>query len=250
LENAGGKPVTLRTLDIGGDKSLNYLDLPKEDNPFLGNRALRLCLSRPELFKTQLRAALRASIYGELQIMLPMVGSIEDIERGRAFFDVVKQELLSEGCEVSENVKFGIMIEIPSIAVIADLAAPMVDFASVGTNDLCQYLCAVDRINPALEQYYHPLSPGMIRVLKHIAASFSDCGKPLSVCGELAGSRHGALILAGLGINKLSMSEANFARVKAAVAKVSLEQLQDLAQQAMNMHTQQEIMELADKLLD
>ena len=176
LEHAGGKPVTLRTLDIGGDKTLPYLELPKEANPFLGRRALRLCLDEPELFRTQLRAALRASVYGELWIMVPMVGSLDDIRRVKTFFRQVKDELTREGAVVDENVRFGIMIEIPAIAMVADIAAQEVDFASIGTNDLCQYLCAVDRMNPKLEDYYQSYSPAMVRVIGQVASAFRRAG--------------------------------------------------------------------------
>ncbi|HHV11912.1 MAG TPA: phosphoenolpyruvate--protein phosphotransferase, partial [Clostridiales bacterium] len=249
LKRAAGKPVTLRTLDIGGDKSLPYLPLPKEENPFLGNRALRLCLLKPDIFRTQLRAALRASAFGELWLMLPMVGSIDDIRRARAVYDDVKVQLEKEGVPIGKNVKFGIMIEIPAIAVIADLVAPLVDFASVGTNDLCQYLCAVDRMEAEVIDYYQPLSPAMIRILSGISEAFHAHGKPVSVCGELAGSKHGALLLAGLGYEKLSMSESNMTGVKWAMAKVTMIQLQNAVKEAGNMLTQSDVISLFNAIL-
>jgi len=173
LANAMGNPVTLRTLDIGGDKSLRYLVLPKEDNPFLGNRALRLCLDMPEMFKTQLRAALRASAFGPMQIMFPMVGTMDDIRAGNAAVEEAKAELRAEGIPFDEKINIGIMIEIPSIAMIADMAAKETDFASVGTNDLTQYLHAVDRMNPKLTNYYQSSSPAMFRILGKIFKEYT-----------------------------------------------------------------------------
>ena len=183
LSNAMGNPVTLRTLDIGGDKTLRYMVLPKEDNPFLGNRALRLCLDHIDMFKTQLRAALRASAFGPLQIMFPMVGTIDDIRAAKAVVEEVKQELREKGIAFDEKINIGIMIEIPSIGLIADLAAKEVDFASVGTNDLTQYLHAVDRMNPAITEYFQSMSPSMFRILGRIFAEFNKASKPISVCG-------------------------------------------------------------------
>jgi phosphotransferase system enzyme I (PtsI) len=243
LELADGKPLTLRTLDIGGDKTLSYLPLPKEENPFLGNRALRLCLCKPELFRVQIRAALRAALFGDLWLMLPMVGSIDDIRRGKAFLDETREELKAEKV-LFGDVKFGIMIEIPSIAAIADKAAQMVDFASVGTNDLCQYLCAADRMNPATEAYYQTFSPAMARTLGAIAAAFHNAGKPVSICGELAGDPLGAVLLAGLGIRKLSMSGTKMTRVKAAIAQVTALQACELARQACNADTETDVIKI------
>lgn len=244
LQHANGKPVTLRTLDIGGDKTLPYMALPKEDNPFLGNRALRLCFSQPELLRTQLRAALRASAQGELWVMLPMVGSIDDIARAKTVFEQTKTELQSKNIPFGSNIKFGIMIEIPAIASIADLAAEEVDFASIGTNDLCQYLCAADRMNPEVDAYYQTYSPAMVRTLSSIISAFNKAGKPISVCGEMAGDVPGALLLAGLGLQKLSMSPSRLARVKAALAKTTLPTAQALAQKALAAKTQAEVLAL------
>jgi len=218
LENSKGRPLTLRTLDIGGDKTLSYWKLPSESNPFLGDRALRLCFSNPDILKTQLRAALRASVYGNLWIMFPMVGSIEDIKLARKYFDNAKEELKRDGYAYDNEVKFGIMIEIPSIAMISDLAAELVDFASIGTNDLCQYMCAADRMNPAASDYYQPFSPGVLRILDYTIKAFHKAGKPISVCGELAGDTRGALLLAGMGVQKLSMSESKIAQIKACIS--------------------------------
>lgn len=241
---AKGKPVTLRTLDIGGDKTLSYMQLPKEENPFLGKRALRLCFAQPELLVTQLRAALRASVHGPLGVMFPMVGSLEDIRKGKEYFEVAQKQLEEENIPYSKEVKVGIMVEIPSIAMVADLAAEEVDFASVGTNDLCQYLCAADRMNPDLGVYYQTFSPAMVRILGQIADAFAKQGKEVSVCGEMAGYPHGAVLLAGLGIEKVSMSGSKIAGVKAAFSKISMQEARVLAQKAKTMKTQQEVLQL------
>ena len=241
LANAMGNPVTLRTLDIGGDKSLRYLVLPKEDNPFLGNRALRLCLDMPEMFRTQLRAALRASAFGPMQIMFPMVGTIDDVRAGNAAVDTVKAELRAEGIPFDEKIKVGIMIEIPSIAMIADLAAKETDFASVGTNDLTQYLHAVDRMNPKLISYYQSSSPAMFRILGKIFKEYNDAGKPVSVCGELAGEPLAAIVLFGLGLRKFSMNASNIAHVKRVLSLFTLAETEEIAEKVMNMDTQADV---------
>lgn len=242
LRNAKGKKVTLRTLDIGGDKTLPYLSLPKEQNPFLGNRALRYCFTMEELFRTQLRAALRAAKYGNLQLMFPMVGSLDDIHRVKAILQSVKQDLKEKKMEFEEQIPIGIMIEIPSIALMADVVAREVDFASIGTNDLTQYLCAADRMNPAVSEYYQSFSPALFRLLGFLVEQFHSQKKPLSICGELAGNAKAAVILAGLGFEKLSMSESNLAAVKASLAKVTLEQAKRMAQECCHMSTQSEVL--------
>ena len=243
VERAKGHPVTLRTLDIGGDKTLPYMELPKEENPFLGKRALRLCLSEDALFRTQLRAVLRASVYGPLKVMFPMVGSMEDIYRAKECVERAKESLRAEGIAFDEDIKIGIMIEIPSIALIADLAADEVDFASVGSNDLTQYVSATDRMNPDVTSYYQNYSPAMFRLLGHIFEAFESRGKEVSVCGEMAGNPQAAVALAGLGAKKLSMNAANIAGVKAALAGVSLEEARNIAEPCRQIKTESEIKE-------
>jgi phosphotransferase system enzyme I (PtsI) len=241
LANAKGIPVTLRTLDIGGDKSLRYLVLPKEDNPFLGNRALRLCLDMPEMFKTQLRAALRASAFGPMQIMFPMVGTMDDIRAGNAAVEEAKAELRAEGIPFDEKINLGIMIEIPSIAMIADMAAKETDFASVGTNDLTQYLHAVDRMNPKLTNYYQSSSPAMFRILGRIFKEYNEAGKPISVCGELAGDPLAAIVLFGLGLRKFSMNASNIAHVKRTLSLFTLAETEQIAKKVQNLSTEAEV---------
>lgn len=218
VEKAGGRPVTLRTLDIGGDKTLPYMELPKEENPFLGKRALRLCLSEEELFLSQLRAALRASAFGPLQLMFPMVGSLEDIRKAKAFVEKAKLQLREANQAYDDKVAVGIMIEIPSIALIADLAAKEVDFASVGTNDLTQYLCAADRMNESVGAYYQTDCEAMYRLLRFVFEAFDKEGKPVSVCGEMAGKPESAVKLVEIGAKKLSMSAASIPAVKEALS--------------------------------
>ena len=241
LANAMGNPVTLRTLDIGGDKSLRYLVLPKEDNPFLGNRALRLCLDMPDMFRTQLRASLRASAFGPMQIMFPMVGTIDDVRAGNVAVEAVKAELRAEGIPFDEKIKVGIMIEIPSIAMIADLAAKETDFASVGTNDLTQYLHAVDRMNPKLITYYQSSSPAMFRILGKIFKEYNEANKQVSVCGELAGEPLAAIVLFGLGLRKFSMNASNIAHVKRMLSLFTLAETEEIAEKVVNMDTQADV---------
>ena len=229
------RPVVLRTLDIGGDKTLPYFPLPQEQNPFLGKRALRLCFDSPELFRTQLRAALRASVAGQLWIMLPMVSSIEEIKRAKALLEQAKQELRQEKLPFDEGVKLGIMIEIPAVAVIADLIAPEVDFASIGTNDLCQYLMAVDRMNPEVTSYYQSYHPALFRLIGYVVERFKQAGKPICICGELGGDPLAAPVLVGLGMRKLSMSLSSVAAVKRALAGFTVKQMEEMARAVENM---------------
>jgi phosphotransferase system enzyme I (PtsI) len=241
LMHYGNRPVSLRTLDIGGDKPLSSMELPKEDNPFLGNRALRLCFTHPEIFKTQLRAALRASVHGNLWLMLPMVGSIDDIRKAKKYINEITTEFSAQKIPVNKDFKTGIMIEIPAVAMIADLAAAEVDFASIGSNDLCQYLCAADRINPAVSAYYQSYHPGLIRMIGNVAAAFNKAGKPISVCGELGGDAAAVPLLIGLGLRKLSMGFASVAAVKRVLAGLSVDEAEALAKKALALQTAEEI---------
>lgn len=232
LEHANGRPVTLRTLDIGADKALPYLRMEKEENPALGNRALRFCLNEVHIFKTQLRAALRAAAYGNLWLMFPMVGGIDDVERAKAVIDEAEAELAAENPGFRASYRTGIMIEIPSIALIADLAAQAVDFASIGTNDLCQYTHAADRMNAAAAPYYQNKSTAMYRLIGMAISGFLRAGKPISVCGELGGDPEAAAVMVGMGIRKLSMSDACVARVKKRLSELTLDEAEKLAREA------------------
>lgn len=243
LERAKGKTVTLRTLDIGGDKTLPYMELPQEQNPFLGVRALRLCQVHPVILKTQLKAALRASAYGKMQIMFPMVGAMEDILWAKSMVQEAKQELVMERKAYDDTIKIGVMIEIPSVAILADMVAEEVDFASIGSNDLTQYVCAADRMNSNTERYYQSYSPAMTRLLGFVFDAFEKKGKPVSVCGELAGNPQGALLLVGLGARKLSMNATMIPAVKAELSRYEMRDLIKLVQSCKQMKTEKEIKE-------
>jgi len=249
LQRLAERPVILRTLDIGGDKKLLCMDLPHEDNPFLGNRALRFCFSNPAIFKTQLRAALRASVYGNLWLMLPMVASIDDIRKAKEFISLVCNELNNEGVPYNKNFKTGIMIEIPSIALIADIATKEVDFASIGSNDLCQYLCAADRMNTTVESYYQSYHPAMLSLIKSTVAAFDKAGKSISICGEIGSDPAAVPLLLGLGLRKLSMGAASVAAVKRAIASVTIKKANEIACKALQMETAGEIEKLLSKKL-
>jgi len=240
LECFKERPVILRTLDIGGDKKLSCMELPREDNPFLGIRALRFCFSRPDIFKTQIRAALRASFYGNLWLMLPMVSSLDDIHKAKKIISDTQEELEKEGKPLG-RFKTGIMVEIPSIALIAQIVAREVDFASIGSNDLCQYLCAADRMNSAAEPYYQSLHPAMLRLIKDTVADFTDAGKPISICGELGSDTKAVPLLIGLGLRKFSMEARSVAAVKRVIAGVTIEKAQELAKKALELKTAGEI---------
>lgn len=247
LKAYGNRPVTVRTLDIGGDKTLPYLKQEKEENPFLGNRALRLCFENPQLFKAQLRALYRASVHGNLWIMLPMVGGMDDILRAKQIIGDVKNELTAEGVVISQDVKVGIMIEIPSVALLADMVAKEVDFASIGTNDLCQYLLAADRMNPAVAEYYQSYHPALYRLIGYVAGEFQKAGKPLCVCGELGGDRLAAPLLVGLGLRKLSMGSSAVCEVKRVLSKMTVAKMEELAAKVKACETDQEVRKLCEK---
>ncbi len=244
LERAAGRPVTLRTLDVGGDKTLPSLPLPAEENPFLGCRALRLCLKHRDLFLTQLRAALRASVYGPLQIMFPMVGSLEDLRAGKAALEEAKSQLAANGVSFDPHIPVGIMVEIPSIAILADEVAKECDFASVGTNDLCQYLFAADRMNPLTAEYYQTFSPAMFRVLFAIFGAFQRAGKSVSVCGEMAGNPKAAPILLGLGLRKFSMNASAIPTVKRVLRNVTLAEAEALTHAVLAASTESIVLDL------
>lgn len=244
LMNFGERPVILRTLDIGGDKKTDCITIPAEENPFLGLRALRLCFAMPGLLRTQLRAAYRAAVHGNLWIMFPMVNSLDDVRKAKEFCRDVCAELEREGVPYGRNVKLGIMIETPSIALIAAEAAREVDFASIGTNDLCQYTLAVDRMNPTVRPYYMPYHPALLRLIASVAQAFGAAGKPISVCGELGGDPKILPVLIGFGIRKFSMSPSAVAAAKAAICNLSYAQAKALAEQVLTLATEDEIRKL------
>ncbi|MCL2410434.1 MAG: phosphoenolpyruvate--protein phosphotransferase [Treponema sp.] len=240
LEFFGQKPVILRTLDIGADKKLPCMDIVSEDNPFLGNRGIRFCFNSPDIFKTQIRAALRASVYGNLWLMIPMVTSLDCIRKAKELINSVRADLRQEKIPYGD-VKIGIMIEVPSIALAADLASKEVDFASIGSNDLCQYLCAADRTNAEVFAYYQSYHPAMFRLIKDVIKSFAREKKTLSICGELGSDPLAVPVLIGLGLRKLSMGSASIASVKRRLSSVSIEKAEQMAEKVLRMETAVEI---------
>ena len=250
LMTYGSRPVILRTLDIGGDKPLDCLDIPKEDNPFLGNRALRLCFQHPDMFRTQLRASLRASVYGNLWLMFPMVASMDDIRRAKSCLESAKAELTAEGIPFSPDLKVGIMVEIPAIAFLADQAAREVDFASIGTNDLTQYLTAVDRGNPEVRAYYQTYQPSLFRLIGYVVRSFAAQGKPVGVCGEMGGDPLAAAVLIGLGMRQLSMGAASVASIKQMILSTSCETAKALAETVCGLSTADEVRKYLKEHID
>ncbi len=237
-KSMGDRPVVIRTLDIGGDKEVPYLNLPKEDNAFLGVRGIRLCLVRPDLFLPQLRALYRAAAYGRIHIMFPMISTLEDVERARAVAEQVREELNAP------PVPLGIMVEVPSAAILADHLAQEVDFFSIGTNDLTQYTLAMDRLHPQLARQADALHPAVLRMIDRTVQAAKKAGKWVGVCGGLAGDLKGAVILTGLGVSELSMSVPSIAAVKAEIRSRSLEDMQRIAQQALQCRTAAEVRSL------
>lgn len=231
------RPVVLRTLDIGGDKNVPCLALPKEDNPFLGVRGLRLCFDRPEIFQTQLRAALRASAHGDLSLMLPMVTNLDDIYQAKELINTVRQEMEEAGIPMAPKIKVGIMVEVPSVALIADLVAKEVDFVSIGTNDLCQYTLAVDRQNQRMADYYQSYHPALFRLIGYATKHFLAAGKPVSVCGELGGDPLAVPVLIGLGVRRFSMNPSSIAKVKRVITHLTIDHAQELADQVQTLAT-------------
>ncbi|MCY9513652.1 phosphoenolpyruvate--protein phosphotransferase [Paenibacillus apiarius] len=215
--------VIIRTLDIGGDKPMEYLDLPEEDNPFLGYRAIRICLDRRDLFKTQLRAILRASAFGAVSLMFPMISSVEEVRAAKEILEEAKQELRAEALPFDEQLPIGIMVEVPAAAMIADQLAEEVDFFSIGTNDLVQYTLAVDRMNEQIAHMYDPFHPAVLRLIRHTIEAAKKRNIAVGVCGEMAGDPRAVPLWVALGINKLSMSSRSIPRVKAAIRRASQE---------------------------
>lgn len=243
-EEMKGRPVIIRTLDIGGDKKLPYLDMPEEMNPFLGWRAIRMCLDREEILRTQLRAIMRASAYGTLRIMYPMVSNADEIRKANAILAEVKADLDREGIPYDRNLQVGIMVEIPAAAVIADLLIKEVDFFSIGTNDLIQYTIAVDRMNEHISYLYEPLHPAVLRLVKNVIDASHRAGKWTGMCGEMAGDVAAAPILLGLGLDEFSMSAVSIPRVKKVIRGLTWAEAQEIAQKALAAESAEEIRRL------
>ena len=234
LEGMNGKPVVVRTMDIGGDKELPYLPLPHEMNPFLGYRAIRISLNEPEMFRTQLRALLRASVYGKLRIMFPMIATLNDFRGAKALLEEEKAKLIAEGVAVSDDIQVGIMIEIPAAAVLAHQFAKEVDFFSIGTNDLIQYTMAADRMNERVSYLYQPYNPSILTLIKHVIDSAHKEGKWAGMCGEMAGDQTAVPLLVGLGLDEFSMSASSVLKTRSLISKLTLEDMKALADKAIN----------------
>lgn len=248
LEKMEGKPVVVRTLDIGGDKELPYLDLPKEMNPFLGFRAVRLCLDRQDIFRTQLRALLRASVYGNLRIMFPMIATLDEFRQAKALLEEEKAKLVGEGTAVSDSIQLGIMVEIPSTAVLADQFAQEVDFFSIGTNDLIQYTMAADRMNERVSYLYQPYNPAILRLVKMVIDAAHKEGRWVGMCGEMAGDATAIPLLLGLGLDEFSMSATSILPARSQISKLSKAEMEKLAAEALQKRTAQEVVELVQAI--
>ena len=234
LEGMNGKPVVVRTMDIGGDKELPYLELPHEMNPFLGYRAIRVCLDQDQIFRTQLRALLRASVYGQLRIMFPMIATLQEFRAAKAILEEERAKLIAEGVEVAEGIQVGIMIEIPAAAVLADQFAKEVDFFSIGTNDLIQYTMAADRMNERVSYLYQPYNPSILRLIKHVIDSAHAEGKWAGMCGEMAGDQTAVPLLVGLGLDEFSMSATSILKTRSLMKRLDTTKMQELAQRAVS----------------
>lgn len=249
VEKFKDKPVIIRTLDIGGDKNVPALNLPKEENPFLGYRAIRICLHRPHFFKVQARALLRASAFGNLKVMFPMISSLEEVKAAKNIFEEAKQELRDANIKFNDKMPIGIMVEIPAAAVNASTLAKYVDFFSIGTNDLIQYSCAVDRINEKISNLYKPLHPSVLRLIKMVGDAAAENKIECGVCGEMGGSRGMSAILVGLGVTNLSMSASKILRTKDFISKFTYDECKKIANDMINAESAEENQEYFDRNL-
>ncbi|MDG4728031.1 phosphoenolpyruvate--protein phosphotransferase [Bacillus pumilus] len=247
LEKMEGKAVVVRTLDIGGDKELPYLKLPKEMNPFLGFRAIRLCLEEQEIFRTQLRALLRASTYGNLKIMFPMIATLSEFREAKAILLEEKEALVAAGTDVSDSIEIGIMVEIPSTAVIADQFAKEVDFFSIGTNDLIQYTMAADRMNERVSYLYQPYNPAILRLITLVIEAAHKEGKWVGMCGEMAGDEIAIPLLLGLGLDEFSMSATSILPARTQLSKLSKEEAASFKEHILSLSTTEEVVDFVKK---
>ncbi len=253
LEGMNGKPVVVRTMDIGGDKELPYFDLPKEMNPFLGYRALRISISETgnQMFRTQLRALLRASVHGQLRIMFPMVALLTEFRKAKGILEEEKAKLQAEGVAVADNIEVGIMIEIPAAAMLADQFAKEVDFFSIGTNDLIQYTMAADRMNEQVSYLYQPYNPSILRLIDRVVKAAHAEGKWAGMCGEMAGDQTAVPLLVGIGLDEFSMSATSVLRTRSLMKKLDTKKMEELAQRALTeCSTMEEVLKLKKEYVD
>ena len=249
-EAMGSQAVIVRTMDIGGDKDLPYMNLPKEENPFLGWRAIRICLDRKEILHDQLKGILRASAFGKLRIMFPMIISVEEVRELKAELEMLKAQLREKGQAFDETIEVGVMVETPASAVIAHHLAKEVDFFSIGTNDLTQYTLAVDRGNELISHLYNPMSPSVLGLIKQVIDASHAAGKWTGMCGELAGDERATLLLLGMGLDEFSMSAISIPRIKKIIRNTNFEDVKALADQALAQPTAQELMNLVNKFIE
>ena len=242
LEGMGGRKVVVRTLDIGGDKKLSYYTFPEEMNPFLGYRAIRLCLKEQDIFRTQLRALCRASVYGKLCIMFPMIATIDEFRQAKGIFEDVKAELLAEGVAVADDIQVGMMVEIPAAAVLADEFSKYADFFSIGTNDLIQYSMAADRMSENVSYLYQPYNPSILRLVNMTIKGAHKNGKWVGMCGAMAGEPYAVPILLGLGLDEFSMSATQILKARKVVTGLSYADMQKLAEKCLNMDSAAEVL--------
>lgn len=250
LEGMGGRRVVVRTLDIGGDKKLSYFQFPEEMNPFLGYRAIRLCLDRTDIFRTQLRALIRASVYGRLCIMFPMIATVKEFCDAKAIFEEEKAKLIAEGVEVADNIEVGMMVEIPAAAVNADNFAKHADFFSIGTNDLIQYSMAADRMSEHVSYLYQPYNPSVLRLIKMTIDGAHKEGKWAGMCGAMAGEPYAVPLLLGMGLDEFSMSATQILKARKMVNGLSKEEASKLASEALSLSTAEEVLDLVKKAVD
>ena len=248
LESMNGKGVVVRTMDIGGDKELPYLQLPEEMNPFLGYRAIRISLDKTDMFKTQLRALLRASVHGDLRIMFPMIATLQEFRSAKKIYDETKAELISEGVSVSETIQVGIMVEIHAAAVLAKQLPKEVDSFSIGTNDLIQYTMAADRMNERVSYLYQPYNPSILTLIKNVIDASHAEGKWTGMCGEMAGDQTAVPLLLGMGLDEFSMSATSILRTRSLISKLDSNEMAALADKAINeCATAEEVVELVEE---
>ncbi|MGP3592191.1 phosphoenolpyruvate-protein phosphotransferase PtsI [Vagococcus sp. WN89Y] len=249
-EACGAQAVIVRTMDIGGDKELPYMNFPKEENPFLGWRAIRIAMDRKEILRDQVRAILRASAFGKLRIMFPMIISVEEVRALKKEIEGYKQELRNEGKAFDESIEIGVMVETPAAATIARHLAKEVDFFSIGTNDLTQYTLAVDRGNDMISHLYQPMSPSVLNLIKQVIDASHAEGKWTGMCGELAGDERATLLLLGMGLDEFSMSAISIPRIKKIIRNTNFEDAKVLAEQALAQPTTDELMTLVNKFIE
>ncbi|MBQ3419474.1 MAG: phosphoenolpyruvate--protein phosphotransferase [Erysipelotrichaceae bacterium] len=250
LEGMNGKKVVVRTLDIGGDKKLNYFTFPEEMNPFLGYRAIRFCLDRKDVFRTQLRALIRASVYGKLCIMFPMIATVNEFLDAKKVFEEEKEKLISEGVKVADKIEVGMMVEIPAAAILADEFAKYADFFSIGTNDLIQYSMAADRMSEKVSYLYQPLNPSILRLVKMTIDGAHSNGKWVGMCGEMAGDINAVPILLGLGLDEFSMSATSILKTRKIIRGLSKKEMEELANRAISCNSEEEVLSLVKQTLN